>query len=168
MARLSLFSLNNGKVVRVESTVGDGATETDTDATVTKLIIDESSFDVVVSTICVVLLLLLLDNVVSGCWLWGDADNVGSDGVSLAAVVDGECSGALQSPVDASADDDSSSSVLESDPSVSMLAFRNLRVDDVVVFSAAGAELLEPPRQGRQQRNSVELKSCSFVSDYLF
>lgn len=174
MARLSLFSHNKGEVVKVESAVGNGATETDTDVTVTKLIIDESSFDVVVSTICVVfilLLLLLLDNVVSCCcccwWGVGDTDNVGSDGVSLAAVVVGECERALQSPVDASADDDSSSSVPESDPSVSMLAFRNLRVDDVVVFSA-GAELLEPPRQGRQQRNSVELKSCSFVSDYLF
>lgn len=81
--------------------------------------------------------------------------DVGSDGVSLAPVVVGELGDALSSP-DA-ADDES-----ESNSSVSMLAFLNLRVDDDVAFSA-GADVLEPPRQGRQQRNSVELKLWSSV-----
>lgn len=89
--------------------------------------------------------------------------DVGSDGVSLAAVVVGECCCEEEAPLHPSSS--SSFSLSESDPSVSMLALRSFRVDDVVAFSA-GAEV-EPPRQGRQQRNSVELKLCSFVSDDL-
>lgn len=63
MARLSLFSLNNNG--EEAATVGDVGWETETDVTVTKSIIDESSL-VDVVTICVGL--LLLDNVVSCCW----------------------------------------------------------------------------------------------------
>lgn len=152
MARLSLLSLDNNEDAAAVMMVGDVGCTTETDVTVTKSIIDESSF--VVVAICVVLL-LLLDNVVSCCcsWWWcddGDTD-VGSDGVSLAAVVVGELGVLLQF------ESSSSSSLLllppESDPSVSMLALRSLRVDDVAAFSAGADD--EPPRQGRQQRNSV-------------
>lgn len=150
MARLSLLSLDNNGDAAAVMMVGDVGCATETDVTVTKSIIDESSF--VVVAICVVLL-LLLDNVVCCCCSWcddGDTD-VGSDGVSLAAVVVGELGVLMQF------DSSSSSSLLplplESDPSVSMLALRSLRVDDVAAFSAGADD--EPPRQGRQQRNSV-------------